>query len=155
MTIRPAQHEDVDTIVRIIGGYASQGLMLPRSHAGLTTALPEYVVADIDGHVIGCGGLQQYSNDSAEIYGLATVPEHTPAGTGRALVQALIKRAQTQSIARVFAMTLAPGFFERMGFRTVMHAEVPLKVWKDCVACPRFGNCDETAMILELSATVS
>ena len=151
MKIRPAQHEDVDTIVRIIGGYASQGLMLPRSHSGLSAALPEYVVADVDGRVVGCGGLQQYSNDSAEIYGLATASENSPAGTGRALVQALIDKARTENIGKVFAMTLAPGFFEKLGFHTVAHADVPLKVWKDCVACPKFGNCDEIAMMLDLS----
>ena len=151
MKIRPAQHEDVDTIVRIIGGYASQGLMLPRSHSGLSAALPDYVVADVDGRVVGCGGLQQYSNDSAEIYGLATASESSPAGTGRALVQALIDKARTENIGKVFAMTLAPGFFEKIGFHTVAHADVPLKVWKDCVACPKFGNCDEIAMMLDLS----
>jgi amino-acid N-acetyltransferase len=151
MKIRPAQHTDVDTMVQIIGGYASQGLMLPRSHAGLSAALPDYIVADVDGRVVGCGGLQQYSSDSAEIYGLATTQESSPAGTGRALVQALIERARTENIVRVFAMTLAPGFFEKLGFHTVSHTDVPLKVWKDCVACPKFGNCDEIAMMLELS----
>ena len=151
MTIRPAQHEDIDTIVRIIGGYASDGLMLPRSHNGITAALPDYVVADVAGHVVGCGGLQQYSNDSAEIYGLATAAKTSPAGTGTAIVQALVDKARTEQIAKVFAMTLAPRFFEKMGFHSVPHSEVPLKVWKDCVACPKFGNCDEIAMVLELS----
>ena len=151
MRIRPAQHTDIDTMVRIIGGYASQGLMLPRSHNGLSAALPDYVVADVDGDVVGCGGLQQYSNDSAEIYGLATVPDNSPAGTGRAIVQALIEKARDEHIAKLFAMTLAPGFFQKMGFHTVPHSDVPLKVWKDCVACPKFGNCDEIAMVLELS----
>jgi amino-acid N-acetyltransferase len=66
MNIRPAQHEDVDAIARIIGGRASQGLMLPRSHACLSAALPDYVVADLNGHMIGCGGLQEYAKDSAE-----------------------------------------------------------------------------------------
>jgi amino-acid N-acetyltransferase len=113
--------------------------------------LPDYVVADMDGDVIGCGGLQQYSSESAEIYGLATASGRSPQGTGRALVQALIDKAREANIAKVFAMTLAPGFFEKMGFHAVSHADVPLKVWKDCVACPKFGNCDEIAMMLELS----
>jgi amino-acid N-acetyltransferase len=37
-----------------------------------------------------------------------------------------------------------------MGFRSVEHRELPLKVWTDCVACPKYGNCDEIAMVLEL-----
>jgi amino-acid N-acetyltransferase len=151
VTIRPAQQQDIDTIVRIIGGYASEGLMLPRSHNGITAALPDYIVADVNGDVVGCGGLQQYSSESAEIYGLATVAGGSPPGTGTAIVQALINKARAEQIGKVFAMTLAPVFFEKMGFHSVPHSDVPLKVWKDCVSCPKFGNCDEIAMVLELS----
>ena len=151
MNIRRAQQHDVDTIVRIIGHYASEGLMLPRSHGALTNALSDYLVADVNGDVIGCGGLEQYSKDTAEIYGLATAPGSPHAGTGSAIVQALIEKAREEKISQVFALTLAPRFFEKMGFRTVEHKDLPMKVWKDCVACPKYGNCDEIAMVLDLN----
>jgi len=151
MTIRPAQDQDIDTIVHIIAHYASQGLMLPRSHLALQEALPNYVVADVNGAVLGCGGLDQYSNDTAEIYGLATAADSSIRGTGRAIVQALVEKARREKISQVFALTLAPAFFERMGFRAVEHKDLPLKVWKDCVACPKYGNCDEIAMVLDLN----
>jgi amino-acid N-acetyltransferase len=138
-------------MVRLIDHYASEGLMLPRSYNALEAALSDYVVADFDGKIVGCGGLQQYSRDSAEIYGLATLAEVSPRGTGRAIVEALIEKARRQNISQVFALTLAPGFFQKMGFRTVQHRDLPMKVWKDCVACPKFGNCDETAMVLVVS----
>ena len=151
MNIRPAAREDVHTIVRIIAHYAAQGLMLPRSHGALSEAVSNYLVADIDGSVIGCGGLEQYSNDSAEIYGLATAPGSSHHGTGSAIVRALIEKARDEKISQVFALTLAPGFFQKMGFRTVQHKDLPMKVWKDCVACPKYGNCDEIAMVLDLN----
>lgn len=151
MNIRQAEQHDVERIVRIIGHYASEGLMLPRSHGAITTALADYLVADLNGDVIGCGGLEQYSNDSAEIYGLATAPGQPHSGTGRAIVQALIEKARSEKISQVFALTLAPGFFQKMGFRTVEHKALPLKVWKDCIACPKYGNCDEIAMVLDLN----
>jgi amino-acid N-acetyltransferase len=151
MNIRPAARQDVDIIVRIIGHYASEGSMLPRSHGAITDALSDYVVADVDGDVIGCGGLEQYGNDSAEIYGLATVPGKPHAGTGTAIVKALIEKARAENISQVFALTLAPGFFQKMGFRAVEHKDLPMKVWKDCVACPKYGNCDEIAMVLDLN----
>jgi len=150
LKVRPAGHDDVSTIAKIIADHASQGLMLPRSQAALTAGLPSYVVADQDGDVVGCGGLQQYSADSAEIYGLATASGGAPSGTGRALVEALIQKARSLKISRLFALTLAPGFFQKLGFRTVEHKDLPLKVWTDCVACPKFGNCDEIAMVLDL-----
>ena len=152
MTIRQAESQDVDTMVRIIAYYASQGLMLPRSHAVLQDALSDYVVADINGQVIGCGGLEQYTRDTAEIYGLATAPENSIRGTGSAIVQALIEKARTERISHVFALTLAPAFFQKMGFRIVEQKDLPMKVWKDCVACPKYGNCDEIAMLLYLNA---
>jgi amino-acid N-acetyltransferase len=151
MTIRQAQRRDVDTMARIIAHYASQGLMLPRSHGALQEALGNYVVADVDGEVIGCGGLDQYSNETAEIYGLATSPEKSIKGTGSAIVRALIEKARAENVSQVFALTMAPAFFEKMGFRTVEHKDLPMKVWKDCVACPKYGNCDEIAMVLDLN----
>jgi amino-acid N-acetyltransferase len=151
MKVRPASTRDVEKIVTIISHHASQGLMLPRSAGALTAALDTYLVADAEGEIVGCGGLERYTQDSAEIYGLATSPEGSPPGTGKAIVQSLIARARKESIGKVFAMTLAPEFFAKMGFKTVAHSDLPLKVWRDCVACPKYGNCDEIAMVLELN----
>ena len=151
MRIRPAQHTDVGTIVRMIAHYAAQGLMLPRSHAALAEALSHYLVADNDGMVVGCGGLEQYSSSTAEIFGLATAPGNHVRGTGSAIVQALIAKARAKGISHLFALTLAPAFFQKMGFRTVQHSDLPMKVWKDCIACPKYGNCDEIAMVLDLN----
>jgi N-acetylglutamate synthase-like GNAT family acetyltransferase len=151
MKIRQADPRDVEKIVSIIAHHASQGLMLPRSAGALTAALEGYMVADHDGQIVGCGGLDKYSSDTAEIYGLATSPAGSPPGTGSAIVRALIDRARDDQISKVFALTLVPGFFTRMGFKTVEHRDLPLKVWKDCVACPKFGNCDEIAMVLVLN----
>ena len=151
MRVRPAHTRDVEKIATIIAHHASQGSMLPRSVDALSQALGSYIVADAEGQIVGCGGLDVYTSESAEIYGLATAPDGSPPGTGKAIVQALIARAREQKIAEVFALTLAPGFFTKMGFKTVRHSDLPLKVWKDCVACPKYGNCDEIAMVLELN----
>ena len=150
MTIRAAVAADIDAMSRIIGVYAAQGVMLPRSKASLLAALGNYSVAEVDGRVVGCGGLQPYSASTAEIYGLATEAGQAPRGTGSALVEALIQQAQRENISRVFALTLVPGFFEKLGFQRVEHRDLPMKVWKDCVACPKFGNCDEIALVLDL-----
>lgn len=150
MIVRAAHYDDIQMMARIIAHHASRGLMLPRSASALEASLDAYVVADVDGEIVGCGGLHTYTSGLAELCALATAPENSPEGTGRALVDALVERARTDSIRRVFALTLAPGFFTKMGFKTVEHRELPLKVWTDCVACPKYGNCDEIAMLLEL-----
>jgi len=111
MNIRAAQPEDISTMVRIIAHHASQGLMLPRSAGALAASLKGYIVADSDGEIVGCGSLHSYTNDTAELCALATAPDIAPDGTGRALVGALLERAREEHIHRVFALTLAPGFF--------------------------------------------
>jgi amino-acid N-acetyltransferase len=95
--------------------------------------------------------MEPYSTTAGEIYGLATCPEKTPRGTGSAIVKALIVRARTEKLVQVFALTLVPRFFQNLGFRTVAHQDLPMKVWKDSVSCPKFGNCDEIAMVLDLN----
>ena len=141
MRIRPAENHGVETMVRIISHYALQGLMLPRSHGALQEALGDYLVADENGALAGCGGLEQYTNDTAEIYGLATSPDKSIRAGGSTIVQALMERARTQKILLVFAaLTLAPAFFQKMGFRTVEHKD-----------CPKYGNCDEIAVVLDLN----
>src|SRR5262249_41098565 len=101
MKIRPAKNTDVDTMVRIIGHHASEGLMLPRSHGALYEALPRYIVADHDGEIVGCGSLEPYSSEVAEIYGVATAPDVSPRGTGTAIVKALIERAHSDNLSQV------------------------------------------------------
>jgi amino-acid N-acetyltransferase len=150
MNIRAALQEDIPVMVRIIAHHASQGLMLPRSAGALAASLNSYIVADSGGEIVGCGSLHSYTNDTAELCALATAPGIAPEGTGRALVNALVERARTESKHKVFALTLAPGFFSKMGFKVVEHRELPLKVWTDCVACPKYGNCDEIAMVRDL-----
>ena len=39
------------------------------------------------------------------------------------------------------------GFFEKVGFEEVERGVLPLKAWKDCLRCPKFQSCDETAVI--------
>jgi amino-acid N-acetyltransferase len=38
-----------------------------------------------------------------------------------------------------------------MGFRNIDKSELPHKVWSDCINCPKFPDCNEEAMILEIS----
>ncbi|HWP83622.1 MAG TPA: hypothetical protein VNN17_00395, partial [Terriglobia bacterium] len=49
-------------------------------------------------------------------------------------------------VETVFAFTYVPRFFEKVGFKYVDRAKLPLKAWKDCLRCPMFNACDEIAM---------
>ena len=151
MKVRPAHSQDVEKIATIIAHHASQGLMLPRSAGAL---LPRWTLM-LSQTLRGSGRLRRpgrlHCGQRRNLRSCDDAPEGSPPGTGKAIVQALIARARKEKIAKVFALTLAPGFFAKMGFKTVAHTDLPLKVWKDCVACPKYGNCDEIAMVLELN----
>jgi amino-acid N-acetyltransferase len=51
----------------------------------------------------------------------------------------------------VFALTLEKDFFEKLGFQKVPMESLPLKVWSDCVRCSKQAQCDEIAMMLEVT----
>ena len=57
-------------------------------------------------------------------------------------------------VSRVFALTLEPEFFTRMGFGLVDRSTLPMKVWRDCARCPKQQHCDEIAMIMDVGGAV-
>jgi amino-acid N-acetyltransferase len=78
----------------------------------------------------------------------------TQHGVGRVLVEALEREARAQDLESIFAFTYVPGFFHKLGFSEVERGELPLKVWKDCLRCPKFQNCDEIAVLKHLRPAV-
>lgn len=150
MHYRKAKISDVEHIHQLISNYAGQGLMLGRSRAMLYEGLREFTVAEKDGKVVAMAGLHIIWEDLAEVRALAVDPEYVKTGVGRGLVEKLIEEARELEIPRLFALTYQPGFFEKCGFHIVEKEELDRKVWKECINCPKFPNCDENAMVLDL-----
>ncbi len=148
--IRRATVRDVATMLEIINGYATAQEMLPRSPLFLYENLRDFVIALRDDEVVGCGALHIVWGDLAEIRSIAVAPGEKGQGTGRRLAEQLLEDADELLIPRVFAFTYVQGFFEKLGFRQVGHAELPHKVFADCMNCPKFNCCDEIAMLREL-----
>jgi amino-acid N-acetyltransferase len=109
-----------------------------------------FTVAELDGSIIGCCALQVAWSDLAEIKSLAVAIEHTGIGAGKALVTAALEQASQLGISEVFALTLMPAFFEKLGFKKVETDTLPMKVWSDCAKCSKQQCCDETAVIKKL-----
>jgi amino-acid N-acetyltransferase len=65
-------------------------------------------------------------------------------------VEACVREAKALGISRLFALTYEVGFFEHVGFRLVDKNMFPQKVWADCLHCPKFPNCDESALVLDI-----
>ncbi len=151
MTIRPATVADVPAAARIINDCAEYGLMLPRSLASLYEKVRDHQVAEHDGRIVGVAGLGVMWANLAEVYALAVDPALRGRGLGRRLVEACIDDARRLGIRNVMTLTYEQAFFEKLGFSVVDRARLPLKVWSECLRCPKNQACDEIAMMRELA----
>ena len=144
--IRQARLSDVPSILRIINDYAGKAVMLPRTEMEMCEHLRDFLVAVEGETVVGCGALHFYTQHMAELRSLAVAPEHAHSGIGGKITRELLNQARELGVDVVFAFTYVPGFFEKMGFRSVDRGVLPLKAWKDCLRCPKFQACDEIAV---------
>ena len=150
MKIRKAKIADVQAIHSLITSYAEREQMLFRSLADIYENLQTFTVVELDGNVIGCCALDVIFSDLAEIKSLAVDSQNTTKGIGKMLVEAAIQQACELGLARVFALTLNPEFFEKLEFQEIEKDALPMKVWKDCAKCPKQQNCDEIAVLKEI-----
>lgn len=149
--IRKAQISDVKDIQKLLMKYASQGDMLSRSLSELYESLRDFYVFADDDALLGTAALHIVWDDLAEVRSVAVAEEAGRRGIGSQLVQACISEARQIGLKRIFCLTYKPDFFAKLGFRLVDKSELPHKVWGDCIKCVKFPDCDENAMILDLS----
>jgi amino-acid N-acetyltransferase len=147
VAVRKAAMRDIPALLDLIDGYAAQGVMLPRTEFELSENIRDFCVAVSGEQLVGCGALHFYSPLTAEVRSLAVDPRVKSNGIGRLIVRFLINEAMEYSIAGVFAFTYVAEFFSRLGFHEVERGVLPLKVWKDCLRCPKFQGCDEIAVL--------
>ena len=151
MKVRGAKITDARAIYALINSYAERDKMLFRSMADIYENLQAFTVAELDGNVVGCCALQIIWSDLAEIRSLAVDETNTEKGIGKMLVAAAIDQAAKLGLPRVFALTLNPDFFQKLGFKVIEKDALPMKVWSDCAKCPKQQNCDEIAVIKVVS----
>ena len=151
LELRPARLADMAQVGPLINGFAMRGIMLPKSLEQLHRNFREFVVArEVGGRVLGCVALRVFSPDLAELSALAVATEATGRGIGRRLVDAVVEEAEALGIGTLFALTLEPGFFHRLGFETVPRALFPQKIAADCDGCDRRGGCREITVARSL-----
>ncbi len=148
--IRKAQIADVKNIQRLLMTFANRGDMLSRSLSELYESLRDFYVVEEGGVLLGAAALHIVWDDLAEVRSVAVTEDAGRKGIGSRLVQACISEAREIGLKRIFCLTYKPDFFAKHGFRLVDKAELPQKVWGDCIKCPKFPDCDENAMILDL-----
>jgi amino-acid N-acetyltransferase len=116
LSIRPARTSDVRAIRRLVDTYAPDRRLLSKATVTLYEAVPEFVVGELDGEVVGCGAVHVMWEDLAEVRTVAVDPSLHGKGVGSVMLQHLIARARDLGVKRVFCLTFETGFFGRHGF---------------------------------------
>jgi amino-acid N-acetyltransferase len=141
---------DAPAIQGLVSSFASLGEMLPRPLAEIYEQLRDFLVVRDNERLVACGALHIMWEDLAEIRSLAVLDEWQARGVGARLVEACLDEARALGIPTVFALTRQPSFFEKLGFHQAEVMDLPRKVWGECFRCPKFPNCDEVAVIIDL-----
>jgi len=149
--IEKAKIEDAKDIQKLINHFAERGDMLPRPLSEIYETMRDFFVVRMGNQIVACAALHIAWSDMAEIKSLAVDTPHQKTHIGENLVKACLNEAKELGIQNVFVLTYAKHFFEKCGFVEKDRASLPHKIWGECYRCPKFPNCDETAMVYRFS----
>jgi N-acetylglutamate synthase-like GNAT family acetyltransferase len=147
MKMRPARISEAASIHQLVSYYAEQGLLLPRAEEEIRRNISHFLVLKEKRHIIGCLSLESYGADLAEMRSLAVSQERRGEGLGASLVEFALGEARRRGIARVFAVTHMPQFFEQQGFVAGSRHSLTEKIKRDCRACPKQRSCKLVAVV--------
>ncbi|MBI4560191.1 MAG: N-acetyltransferase [Candidatus Hydrogenedentes bacterium] len=150
--IRKPTTADAPAIKQLIDEAVAAGALLPRSLAELCEYIRDFLMYVDERCIGGCCALHVDLADLAEIRSLVVREDLRGRHVGVRLVEACLAEARNLGIARVYALTRVPAFFEKLGFHQVEKSELPHKVFKDCLRCHLFPGCDEIAMVRDLKS---
>ncbi|GAY09382.1 N-acetylglutamate synthase [Pseudonocardia sp. N23] len=118
MLVRRARTADVTAIKSLVDGYAGR-VLLAKEIITLYEAVQEFLVAELDGVVVGCGALHVLWEDLGEIRTVAVAPSTLGRGVGHAIVSGLIDGARELGLRRLFVLTFEKHFFAKHGFAEI------------------------------------
>lgn len=145
--IEKAKIGDVPQIHQLVNSFAGKGQMLARPLSEIYENMRDYFVVRKDSKVIACVALHISWSDLAEVKALAVTTRSQKKGLGAQLVAACIEEAKQLDIPMIFCLTYRPDFFGKQGFIEVDKMKLPRKVWTECFHCPKFPDCEETALV--------
>jgi len=125
--LRNATIDDVGGILGIIEPLEVEGVLVRRSRERLESEIERFVVAEYDGHIVGCAALYAFLKERlGELAALAVHPDFRREGYGEALLQEIETRARKLKLQELFVLTTKSShwFLER-GFRVASVADLP------------------------------
>jgi len=129
VVIRPAKTSDVKTIRAIVDTYAVERKLLSKETVTLFESVQEFVVAEVDGEVVGCGALHVLWEDIAEVRTVAVVEQMHGKGVGHLILENILARAKEVGVKKVFCLTFETKFFGSHGFKEIQGAPVKPEIY--------------------------
>jgi len=151
LKIRKARIGDAKEIQSLINRFAKRDLVLPRSLNEIYENLRDFFVCETDGKIVGTAALHILWEDLAELRSIVVLKEYQGMGIGKRLIKKALREAKALGVKQVFILTYTPEYFKKLGFKEVDKNSLPQKIWGDCLRCPKFPECEEVAVIKNLS----
>jgi len=129
-TIRPARTGDIKAIRKIIDTYSLQRRLLSKETVMLYEDVQEFFVAENNGEIIGCGALHVLWEDLGEVRTVAVDEAFRGQKIGQQILAAIIERAQSLGLKRLFCLTFETEFFGKLGFTEIQGAPVEPEVYQ-------------------------
>jgi len=129
VVIRPAKTTDVKKIRAIVDTYAVERKLLSKETVTLFESVQEFVVAEVDGAVVGCGALHVLWEDIAEVRTVAVVEQMHGKGVGHLILENILARAKEVGVKKVFCLTFETKFFGSHGFNEIQGAPVDPEIY--------------------------
>ncbi len=130
VVIRPARTSDIKAIRKIIDAYSLQRRLLSKETVMLYEDVQEFFVAESNNEVIGCGALHVLWEDLGEVRTVAVNEDFRGQKIGHQLLDAIINRAQSLGLKRLFCLTFETEFFGKHGFAEIQGAPVEPEVYQ-------------------------
>ena len=105
--------------------------MLSKETVTLYESVQEFIVAESDGVVVGCGALHVLWEDLAEVRTVAVAQSFHKQGIGHQILRAIIDRAHTVGVKRIFCLTFQTQFFGSFGFTEIHGTPVEADVYAE------------------------
>lgn len=131
LVVRPAKTADVKAIRALVDSYAAPGQMLAKETVTLYESIQEFIVAELDGVIVGCGALHILWEDLAEVRTVAVKRDVHRQGIGHAILEAIVKRASEVGVNKIFCLTFQTEFFGSHGFEVIEGTPVDPQVYAE------------------------
>lgn len=137
--VRPARTSDVRGILALLEPWVQRRILLGKEVVTVFESVQEFVVAEADGELIGCGALHVMWEDLGEIRTLIVADAWLHHGVGGAIVERLERNARELGLSRLFCLTFEVDFFDRRGFAPIGEQVVEHDVYSQMLRSPDEG----------------